>query len=349
VQIQCPGCSKVVEVPEVSAGQVVACPACGGQMQVPETAPDPALPTLPAAPQAPQPTKQCPYCGETVLAVATKCKHCQEEIPEGGDVESIRRRLAAKEEKLAKQLASGGLPEIPYLVGGKFRVRTMVAAGIALVGLVMVIIGVSDYHLEELIGLGIMPMIISGVCFLVALINDCTVPSSSARKTPVKGLKAFLGAIRVGRYKYAYACLLDGDKDDLTRTRRPIHEVKVERGEFNFKSLEGFKRYWKGLAGASGAYMRRVSLSGFSEEQVNGDCAVVSASVKIESYPWPLLIGLPFALVPVAIVIMLVTKRETVGVSKLLRKVNGQWCVVNGELDSLEDRAIDVAAELAAR
>jgi DNA-directed RNA polymerase subunit RPC12/RpoP len=94
IEIACPHCNRQLEVPAELAGQVAECPACQGRIQLPARASqDPpqtkkkiVLHRSPVAPRLSAPTesgprmKNCPHCGEQILATATKCKHCKSEV-----------------------------------------------------------------------------------------------------------------------------------------------------------------------------------------------------------------------------------------------------------------------------
>ena len=71
----CPHCEQPFEAPEEMLGQTIECPSCNGVLELPkpDPGPEPELPP-PAEPE----TKDCPYCGERILAKAKKCKHCGE-------------------------------------------------------------------------------------------------------------------------------------------------------------------------------------------------------------------------------------------------------------------------------
>ena len=80
LKIDCPHCKQSLEIPEELLGQTVECPTCNGSIQLPQkkqvvesvAQPKPTQEILHTE------TKDCPYCGETILAHAKKCKHCNE-------------------------------------------------------------------------------------------------------------------------------------------------------------------------------------------------------------------------------------------------------------------------------
>jgi len=348
MQIQCPNCAKKMEIPDDLRGKNVFCTSCGNRVQAA------GLRTAPAAsPEAvgQGATKKCPFCAETILKVARRCKYCKQDLPEGVDAESVRDRLRMKDRKASDQGLAGASALKPAPKFGKLRTVTIVMAVITGLFLLMAVAGgvLPFNHSDDgevLLGLGITFTILFGIILLVFLIADLSVPAADKRTTPLLGLKAFLGSLRIGRFGYSYFCLLDGDKDGLTRTRQPIDPVKVFGGDFTFSDLAGFKQYWKGICRPSGGQNRRMVVSALRQEKILGDYALVSARVRIESYPsaivWTVILSVLLAL----ILILAMTKRQEVTVTKLLRRVGGQWYVVNGELSSVEDNAWEVAASL---
>jgi predicted RNA-binding Zn-ribbon protein involved in translation (DUF1610 family) len=96
IKVKCSTCGNSFTAPGRAAGRKGPCPKCGTALTIPshQTAPTvadeptPAVvrfvpPDLPVRRVEPAPVreseyKDCPFCGEEVLAKAKKCKHCGE-------------------------------------------------------------------------------------------------------------------------------------------------------------------------------------------------------------------------------------------------------------------------------
>lgn len=83
IEIICPHCNQALEITEDCFEEILDCPACGKSFQLPDLPTDTATPAKKIIIKKPQyghgrgnGSKPCPMCGETILSIAKKCKHC---------------------------------------------------------------------------------------------------------------------------------------------------------------------------------------------------------------------------------------------------------------------------------
>jgi DNA-directed RNA polymerase subunit RPC12/RpoP len=132
----CPFCKKSLAIDEQATGRQIKCPDCSQNIEVPpkpdavqqavpsEQATTP-VPKTTTPPPAETKTRSCPFCGETILIVAIKCKHCHADLT--GKTRELAGIVALVLPIFATILAWSWLCNMPLLFGPSFKLYGLFA------------------------------------------------------------------------------------------------------------------------------------------------------------------------------------------------------------------------------
>jgi len=183
------------------------------------------------------------------------------------------------------------------------------------------------------------------VIFLICLVVDLCTPSPKSRTSPERAVKAFYGALRRKSYGRAYACLSPLDRIDELRPTLAIGRLDVPERSFSFATKKGFAEYWREQAGLAtgflGGYHKSIQAKIIKVTPVGADVAAVDLRIDVSGYPSLATLGVFCGLLPAVLLIVLMTRRETFEVRKLLVLKEGLWWMVNGEFTPEGDEAIE--------
>ena len=86
IQFACSHCDTKLKINEKGKGRSLACPSCTETIIVPSGSEEKAAPVRETRPSPQRKTQYCPFCGELILQVAIKCKHCGEFLKQTSQV-----------------------------------------------------------------------------------------------------------------------------------------------------------------------------------------------------------------------------------------------------------------------
>jgi len=146
LKFNCPHCKQPLETSEGMVGQTIECPFCNASIELPKPAPQPEPETPPAHTPPPEPaaapqpeTRDCPFCGEEILAKARKCKHCGEFLD--GSSRTAPSTPQKKSAEPEKKIWVGHPSGLYYLAYWVFGILLLPFYGI---GLVLIIYAILD-------------------------------------------------------------------------------------------------------------------------------------------------------------------------------------------------------------
>lgn len=168
------------------------------------------------------------------------------------------------------------------------------------------------------------------------LVLDLSVPVK--RRTPEDAVRQLMGGLRGKLYDRAYLALSPLAKEDVRAAVPDVPELEVRPIECSFETPEGFRKYWRTLAGCDLDLVRWLGFRIRQTRRISDRVAAVRVEVVIRGVPLWVLILTP--ILPVSIPLFLLTRKTaTFLTDKVVYEHSGAWWVLCGELSSPMDDA----------
>jgi len=148
--------------------------------------------------------------------------------------------------------------------------------------------------------------------------------------------------LRGGRFKRAYARLAPSARNPGSVPTVKFEKVHVTSGEYAIRDVKSFGTYWSSFFRSSGQQTRNTQVRKCKVvETIDENTVVVEADVRLNSYPQMVILGFLIIGIFIFVVIMLLQKRETVPLRKLLVYDDGRWYIAEGEFQGAADGAVE--------
>ena len=296
-------------------------------------------------------TKACPFCAETILAVAVVCKFCKSRLDEPPQPERKDPRRAAHEaaaKSKAHAILSGELPPSPPAPGPLSPSTWMSLILTIVVALPGVLVYVLSPQPDDTTGCLAVSLIIAGIPAIFLIVNfilDLTGPSPRKRSTPEEAVRAFYGAVKRRHYGRAWACLSPLDRTAEVRVTQEIPALSVDAKPYPFDRKGKFGKYWRSQAGLDdkgiGGYHKGLKYEIAGVDEIRPGVAAVRVRLRIGGYPSAVILAFLAIGLLVVILMYALRKEETFEVRKVVYERDGLWWMASGELGDGEDAALE--------